>query len=189
MLSMEWNKTLRGSHHRRNGISNHHPRDCVLSELIRRRSKKTSKHCVTGLCAVIHWWPVNSLHKWPVMPPSHCREFGLQTNTNWHSLLIAQHRIDSNYFVLVRCHFCISSQANTNRSLFYCVVLHRLTYQFDSVSYWFVSHRCAFLSICCTFDLGFATCLLQLSTWQYSAQRPHCRIGSHMFALVRVSSN
>ena len=49
-----------------------------------------------------------------VMPPSHCREFCLRTNTNWHSLRIAQHRIDSNYFVLVRCHFRISSQANTN---------------------------------------------------------------------------
>ena len=48
------------------------------------------------------------------MPPSHCREFCLRTNTNWHSLRIAQHRIDSNYFVLVRCHFRISSQANTN---------------------------------------------------------------------------
>ena len=49
-----------------------------------------------------------------VMPPSHCRECCLRTNTNWHSLRIAQHRIDSNYFVLVRCHFRISSQANTN---------------------------------------------------------------------------
>ena len=48
------------------------------------------------------------------MPPSHCREFCLRPNTNWHSLRIAQHRIDSNYFVLVRCHFRISSQANTN---------------------------------------------------------------------------
>ena len=48
------------------------------------------------------------------MPPSHCREFCLRTNTSWHSLRIAQHRIDSNYFVLVRCHFRISSQANTN---------------------------------------------------------------------------
>ena len=44
------------------------------------------------------------------MPPSHC----LRTNSNWHSLRIAQHRIDSNYFVLVRCHFRISSQASTN---------------------------------------------------------------------------
>ena len=49
-----------------------------------------------------------------VMPPSHCCEFCLRTNTDWHSLRIAQHRIDSNYFVLVRCHFRISSQANTN---------------------------------------------------------------------------
>ena len=38
----------------------------------------------------------------------------VRTNTNWHSLRIAQHRIDSNYFVLVRRHFRISSQANTN---------------------------------------------------------------------------
>ena len=49
-----------------------------------------------------------------LMPPSHCCEFCLRTNTNWHSLRITQHRIDSNYFVLVRCHFRISSQANTN---------------------------------------------------------------------------
>ena len=48
------------------------------------------------------------------MPPSHCCKFCLRTNTNWHSLRIAQHRIDSNYFVLVRCHFRISLQANTN---------------------------------------------------------------------------
>ena len=36
------------------------------------------------------------------------------TNTNWHPLHIAQHRIDLNYFILVRCHFRISSQPNTN---------------------------------------------------------------------------
>ena len=49
-----------------------------------------------------------------IMPPSDCCEFCLRTNTNWHSLRIAQHRIDLNCFVLVRCHFHISSQANTN---------------------------------------------------------------------------
>ena len=32
----------------------------------RRRSKKTSKLRVTGLCAGIHRWPVNSPHKGPV---------------------------------------------------------------------------------------------------------------------------
>ena len=48
------------------------------------------------------------------MPPSHCREFCLRTNMNWHALRIAQHCIDSNYFVFVRCHFRISLQANMN---------------------------------------------------------------------------
>ena len=48
------------------------------------------------------------------MPPSHCCEFCLWTNTNWYSLCIAQHCIDSNYFVLARCHLRISLQANTN---------------------------------------------------------------------------
>ena len=48
------------------------------------------------------------------MPPSHCCKFCMRTNTIWHSLRIAQHRIDSNYFELVRCHFRISSQANTD---------------------------------------------------------------------------
>ena len=32
------------------GISNHQPQDCLLNGLFRRRSKKTSKLCVTGLC-------------------------------------------------------------------------------------------------------------------------------------------
>ena len=48
------------------------------------------------------------------LPPSHCCELCLRTNTKWHSLRIAQHRIDSNYYELVRWHFRISSQANTN---------------------------------------------------------------------------
>ena len=49
-----------------------------------------------------------------LMPPSHCCKFCLRTNTNWYLLRIAQHCIDSNFFVLVRCHFHISSQVNTN---------------------------------------------------------------------------
>ena len=33
------------------GVSNHQPHDCLLNLLFRRRSKKTSKLRVTGLCA------------------------------------------------------------------------------------------------------------------------------------------
>ena len=148
---------------------------------------------------------VASLHglQWVnVMPPSHCREFGLRTNTNWHSLRIAQHRIDSNYLVLVRCPFRISSQANTNvlkcskHSYWLCesnpILLRRIAspnvVSICVSSYWFISHRCTFVSIRCTFAQGFAACLVRLSTLQYNVQRPHCRIGSHIFALVRVSS-
>ena len=37
-------------HKERDGVSNHQPHDCLLNRLFRRRSKKTSKLRVTGLC-------------------------------------------------------------------------------------------------------------------------------------------
>ena len=42
---------LKWRHNGRDGVSNHQPRDCSLSRLIRRKSKKTSKLRVTGLFA------------------------------------------------------------------------------------------------------------------------------------------
>ena len=42
---------LRWRHNGRDSVSNHQPHDCLLSRLFRRRSKKTSKLRVTGLCA------------------------------------------------------------------------------------------------------------------------------------------
>ena len=44
-LSLQW------LHNERDGVSNHQPHDCLLRRLFRRRSKKTSKIRVTGLCA------------------------------------------------------------------------------------------------------------------------------------------
>ena len=41
---------LRWRHNERDSVSNHQPRDGLLSCLFRRRSKKTSKLRVTGLC-------------------------------------------------------------------------------------------------------------------------------------------
>ena len=46
-----WYIPLQLSHNGRDGISNHQPHGCLLSRLFRRRSKKTSKLRVTGLCA------------------------------------------------------------------------------------------------------------------------------------------
>ena len=42
---------LQWRHNGRDSVSNHQPRECLLSRLIRRRSKKISKLRVTGLCA------------------------------------------------------------------------------------------------------------------------------------------
>ena len=42
---------LRWRHNGRDSVSNHQPHDCLLNRLFRRRSKKTSKRRVTGLCA------------------------------------------------------------------------------------------------------------------------------------------
>ena len=39
-------------HNGRDGVSNHQPHDCLLNCLFKRRSKKTSKCRVTGLCAM-----------------------------------------------------------------------------------------------------------------------------------------
>ena len=42
--------TLQWRHNEHDGVSNHLRLDCLLNRLVRRRSKKTSKLCVTGLC-------------------------------------------------------------------------------------------------------------------------------------------
>ena len=42
---------LQWRHNGRYSVSNHQPHDCLLNRLFRRRSKKTSKLRVTGLCA------------------------------------------------------------------------------------------------------------------------------------------
>ena len=43
--------SLRWRHNRCDSVSNHQPHDCLLNRLFRRRSQKTSKLRVTGLCA------------------------------------------------------------------------------------------------------------------------------------------
>ena len=57
---------LHWRHNEHDGVSNHQPHDCLLNRLSRRRSKKTSKLRVTGLCAGNSPGPVNSPHKGPV---------------------------------------------------------------------------------------------------------------------------
>ena len=51
LLAEEQRGTLRWRHNGLDSVSNHQPHDCLLNRLFKRRSKKTSKLCVTGLCA------------------------------------------------------------------------------------------------------------------------------------------
>ena len=57
-VAVTWFKdyALRWRHNERDSVSNHQPHDCLLNRLFRRRSKKTSKLRVTGLC-VDRWIP------------------------------------------------------------------------------------------------------------------------------------
>ena len=57
---------LHWRHNDNDGVSNHQPHGCLLNRLFRRRSKKTSKLRVTGLCVGNSPGPVNSPHKGPV---------------------------------------------------------------------------------------------------------------------------
>ena len=84
--------SLHWRHNDHDGVSNHQPHDCLLNRLFRRRSKKTSKLRVTGLCVgnsqfpaqrasyaenvsiwwrhhdfLKHWWPSRKYvtrHQW-----------------------------------------------------------------------------------------------------------------------------
>ena len=58
--------TLLWRHNEHDSVSNHQPRGCLLNRLFRRRSKKTSKLRVTGLCVGKSPGPVNSPRKGPV---------------------------------------------------------------------------------------------------------------------------
>ena len=59
-------KTLQWRHNDHDGVSNHQPHGCLFNRSFGRRSKKTSKLRVTGLCAGKSPGPVNSPHKGPV---------------------------------------------------------------------------------------------------------------------------
>ena len=50
VMGIRWVSTLHWRHNGRDCISNHQPYDCLLNRLFRRRSKKTPKLRVTGLC-------------------------------------------------------------------------------------------------------------------------------------------
>ena len=66
VMTLMWRHSLHWRYNDHDIFSNHQPRRCLLNHLFRRRSKKTSKLRVTGICAGNSLGPVNSPHKGPV---------------------------------------------------------------------------------------------------------------------------
>ena len=107
-------KALQWRHNGRDSVSNHQPRECLLSRLIRRRSKKTSKFRVTDLCAGNSPGPVNSPHKWQVtrkMFPFDDVIMGnaerpAEVSTGWHACLWMYLHIPQKLFgILCESHY------------------------------------------------------------------------------------
>ena len=93
------------------GVSNHQPHDCLLNRSFRRRSKKTSKLRVTGLCA----WNSPVTGEFPAQMASntenvsiwwchHGNKFGDTTfHSLWSSDVIWSHRSGSTLFQVRDC--------------------------------------------------------------------------------------
>ena len=93
---------LQWRHNGCDGVSNHQPHNCLLKRLFRRRSKETSKLCVTGLCAgnspvsglqmasnaenVSIWW----------RHPEVCAQLHVLTKLHYMIIFI-DHRIDTSH--------------------------------------------------------------------------------------------
>ena len=103
---------LHWRHNDHDGVSNHQTYGCLLNRLFRRRSKKTSKLCVTDLCVGNSPGPVNSPHKGPVT-----RKMFPFDDVTMHSDLFHWHRIGSttinwNYFLTSFPQWCIYASVN-----------------------------------------------------------------------------
>ena len=88
-------RSLRWRHNGCDGVSYHQPYDCLFNRLFRRRSKKTSKHRVTGFCAGIHRGPVNSPHKWPVTRKMSPFDDVIMVGTEWAGATVRWHKLDT----------------------------------------------------------------------------------------------
>ena len=77
------NIALQWRHNDHDGVSNHQPHGCLLNRLFRRRSKKTSKLRVTGLCVGNSPGPVNSPHKGRVTRKMFPFDDAIMESCNW----------------------------------------------------------------------------------------------------------
>ena len=127
ILPILYPDSLRWRHNEGDGVSNHQPRDYLLNRLFRRRSKKTSKLRVTGLCVgnspltgeipaqrannaedVSIWWRhhVSCLSKCALSPLLYCRADSTFAPSQWEPALLcddASHWLGANMESALYC--------------------------------------------------------------------------------------
>ena len=91
---------LQWRHNGRDIVSNHQPYDCLPNRLFRRRSKKTSKLRVTGLCVGNSPGTGEFPHKWPVTRKMFLFDDVIMLII-WHILNTKLLLLPSNLYVLV----------------------------------------------------------------------------------------
>ena len=89
MVALHWR------HNDHDGVSNPPPHGCLLNRLFRRRSKKTSKLRVTGLCVGNSPGPVNSPHKGPVTRKKFpFNDVIMWSSDSWRHQIYCWHNVD-----------------------------------------------------------------------------------------------
>ena len=100
MFMQCWN-ALQWRHYEPEVVSNHQPRDCLLNRPFRRRSKKTSKLRVTGLC--VGNSPVTS-YKYPTQMASNAENVPIW----WRYHVSSKGRVMHIYIYIYVSYVCVS---------------------------------------------------------------------------------
>ena len=102
---------LQWRHNGRDNVSNHQPCECLLNRLIRCWSKKTSKLCVTGLCAG-NSPETSEFGEFPAQRASNVENVSIWWRHHAHQFLAATKQLYKWYFpsvcLSVRLSVCLS---------------------------------------------------------------------------------
>ena len=117
--------SLQYSHNDHDGVSNHQPHGCLLNCLFRRRSRKTSKLHVTGLCAGNSLGPVNSPHSKMFYYCCFCLHILLYMYIYVYIYIIYIYIYLNTLYTDICIHYLYKPYSSVwNSALFYQVLLH-----------------------------------------------------------------
>ena len=136
---------LKWRHNDHDGVSNHQPHGCLLNRLFTRRSKKTSKLRVTGLCVGNSPAPVNSPHNGPVMRFFLVDDFIMLLKTeiyNWEEFQLLLQAYFFYYFLLNDTSETLNANLikwrHPHPMVIYCVFFQSMSKWIGLMSYWVI---------------------------------------------------